>query len=332
MSPRVALALRWAVGLAALGILVTFVDLGTIRARLSGTDLRLAVPAVAGLVIVHVIAAAAWRRLLHELAGVSLGWTAALRLYYAGQVAGFVTPANVGADVYRVVALGGAASRAQLAQPVLVQRLTSIVALVCLGVAGALALPMAGVGAFVAAVLLFGAVVAVVALAIASPTSAPSWARRVTDGLGWGAAGLPSSRGRLGSAVRDGLGLGLVFHGLSLLLGLALVRAVDSTMSAEPAHVLGALAVARLSLAVPLSPNGIGVQEGVLAVLFVQLGLPADLALAAALLNRLGMIATAVVGAASLAWPSRSSAVGDPRQSGPPARGHATSSARAGRW
>ena len=331
MSPRVALALRWAVGLGVLGVLVTFIDLGAIRARLSGTDLGVAAPAVAGLVMVHVIAATAWRRLLRELAGVSLGWTTALRLYYAAQVAGTVTPANVGADVYRVVAVGGAASRAQLAQPVLVQRLTSIVALVCLAVLGAFALPIAGRGVFVAAVVLFGAVVAAVSLAVASPAAAPTWARRIADRLGWGAAGTSSSRGRLRSAVRDGFGLGLVFHAVSVLLGLALVRAVDSTISAEPAHVLGALAVARLSLAVPLSPNGIGVQEGVLAVLFVQLGLPADLALAAALLNRLGMIATAFVGLASLAWSSRSSAVDEPQHSRPPTAARAVPSARAGR-
>jgi uncharacterized membrane protein YbhN (UPF0104 family) len=331
MSPRVRLAIRWAVGLAVLGLLVAFVDLGGIAARLSRADLRLAVPAIGGLVLVHVIAAGAWRRLLRELAGVSLGWAATLRLYYTAQLVGTFTPANVGADVYRVVAVGGGASRAQLAQPVLVQRLTSIVALVCFGIAGALALRIAGLGPFVAAVAVVGASVALVSLAVASPTSAPGWVARLAGRVGWAAVGTASSNGRLRSALRDGLGLGLVFHGTSLLLGLVLVRAVDPATSAEPWLVLGALAVARLSLAVPLSPNGIGIQEGLLAILFVQLGLPAETALAAALLNRIAFIATALVGLAGLASPARSRApvFAGPSQS--PAPATARPSARAGR-
>ena len=119
------------------------------------------------------------------------------------------------------------------------------------------------------------------------------------------------------SAVRDGFGLGLLFHGSSLLLGLVLVRAVDPVASAQPWLVLGALAVARLSLAVPLSPNGIGIQEGLLAILFVQLGLPADVAIAAALLNRLGFVATAAVGLLCLIAPASARPVAV--RPGPPA-------------
>ena len=304
MNPRLAKVARWVIALVAVGLLVSLVDLGSIGTRLAGTDLRLAIPAVIGLVVVHVVPAAAWRRLLHELAGVSLEWGRTLRLYYAAQVLGTVTPANVGADVYRVLAIGGDPGRAQLAQPVLVQRLTSVIALACLGVVGGVLLPIAGLGPFLLLAAVIGTVLAVLTVAFLGSARDGGWVGRIGRRLGWTGAAA-TGRERLRSAVRDGLGLGLIFHGISLVLGLVLVLSVDGQASARAWPVLGALAVARLSLAVPISPNGLGIQEGLLALLFVQLGLPADAAVAAALLNRLGFLLTAAVGAALLLSPSQ---------------------------
>jgi len=320
VSPRVATLARWALALVVVGLLASFVDLGAIGARLAGADLRLAVPAVIGLVLVHVLAATTWRRLLRTLAGVSLGWATALRLYYAAQVLGTITPGNVGADVYRVVAADGDAGRAQLAQPVLVQRLTSVVAIVCLGVAGGLALPIHGLGPFLLGAAAIGVVVAAISAAIVSSARDGGWAGRLARRLGWSSTGT-SARDRLRSAIRDGFGLALLFHTVSLVLGLVLVRAVDADVTRDPWIVLGALAVARLSLAVPISPNGIGIQEGLLAILFVQLGLPADAAIAAALLNRLGFLLTATVGAVLLIAPSQGRGVPLAGPSRPPAGG-----------
>ncbi|HLA65369.1 MAG TPA: lysylphosphatidylglycerol synthase domain-containing protein, partial [Candidatus Saccharimonadales bacterium] len=56
------------------------------------------------------------------------------------------------------------------------------------------------------------------------------------------------------------------------------------------------LAVARLSILIPFSPSGLGFQEGALAMLFVGIGLPADVALAAALLNRIALVMTTLLG------------------------------------
>lgn len=302
-TPRLRLALRWLIALVVVGALLSLVDVGAIGQRLQGTDLRLAVPAISGLVLVHLVAAAAWRRLLRDVSGVSLAWPAAVRRYYAAQALGMVTPANLGADAYRVLAVGDGASRGQLARPVVVQRLTSIVAIVLLGLAGALVLPIAGLGLFAVGVSITGAVAAWVALAVVRPPSADGWGGALARRLGWN-HDTAFSRARLWSAVRDGLGLGLVFHGASLVLGLVLVRAVDPATADHATLVLGALAVARLSLAVPISPNGIGVQEGVVVLLFTQLGLPADTALAAALLNRFALVLTAAIGLASLVAPN----------------------------
>jgi uncharacterized membrane protein YbhN (UPF0104 family) len=318
VSPRIATIGRWLLATVAVALLVSFVDVPTIGARLAGTDLRFAVPAVLGLVVVHAVAATTWRRLLRDLAGVSLDWRATLRLYYAAQVLGTVTPGNLGADVYRVLAVRVEASRGQLVGPVLVQRLTSTIALISLGVAGAMVLPVPGLAPFGLVAAALGGILAITTVAMLRRTDAADGGRlwRI---FGW--TGATVSRGRLRSAVRDGIGLGLVFHGAGLLLGLVLVRAVDAEAVVQPSLVLAALAVARLSLAVPIAPNGIGIQEGVLAILFVQLGLPAESAIAAALLNRLAFLLTAAVGAISLAVPRGARPAPVPRPSRPPVGG-----------
>jgi uncharacterized membrane protein YbhN (UPF0104 family) len=303
MKSRAWTVVRWAVALAAIGLLASLVDLGAIRTRLAATDPRLAIAGVVGLVLVQLVPAATWRRLLRSLAGVSLNWSTTLRVYYGAQVFGTVTPGNVGADVYRVVALGQGAGRVRLAQAVLVQRITSVLAILCLGAIGALALPIAGLGSFLAGVAVVGAIFACCFVAVLRLGSGPAWLGALARRVGWGSDGTPRT-GRIRSALFDGIGLGLVFHAMSLCLGLLLVRAVDPAASADPLVVLGALAVARVSLAVPISPNGIGVQEGLLAILFVRLGLPAETAIAAALLNRLGFLATAGIGLIGLAWPA----------------------------
>ncbi len=297
-------ALRWAAGLAILGAALVAFDVGAVAEQLRRTNVVLAAVAIAGLVAAHLVAVVGWRRLSLAFAGVSLEPWPAVRRYYAGQALGTVTPGNLGADAYRVAAdPGGGARLAQRAAPIVVQRLTSVVALGILGVAGAahlaapVAMPIVAVGAAVA-----GSAAATVGLA--------AWTRRTRGGGAGDAA--PGRRFR--SALVDGMGLGLAFHALALGLGLLLVVAVDPGTGRWP-EVLAALAVARLALAVPLAPHGIGIQEGALALVFVQLGLPVQTAIAAALLNRLATIATALLGVAVLVdrpGPRRSAGTSEP--------------------
>jgi uncharacterized membrane protein YbhN (UPF0104 family) len=296
---RIGVLLRWAVAAALLVALASLVDLGGIASRLGAVNVGLAVPAIAGLVAVHTIAAFSWRRLTASLAGIRLGARSSLRRYYEAQAFGTVTPANLGADVYRVVASGATADRARLMGPIIVQRLTSIVALLTLGFLGAVVLPIDGKPPYLVAMAVTGALLVAGTLAVLAAPARWQLGRGLIRRLGFEAIGT-STGGRLGSAVRDGVGLGLVFHASSLALGLLLVLAVDASIADRAVAVLGALAVARLSLAVPLSPNGLGLQEGLLAVLFVQLGLAPETALAAALLNRMAFLAVAGIGSIAL--------------------------------
>jgi uncharacterized membrane protein YbhN (UPF0104 family) len=104
---------------------------------------------------------------------------------------------------------------------------------------------------------------------------------------------------RLWRASLIGFTAGLAFHLGSVLLTSLLVRAVDP--GAISLQAVSAVAVARLSLAVPISPSGLGFQEGALSVLFVGIGLSPETALAALLLGRISLLATTLIGAAALA-------------------------------
>jgi uncharacterized membrane protein YbhN (UPF0104 family) len=301
MSARTRRAARWLVGIGLLVILLAVLDVGQIGARLASVHLGLALPAIAGLVGVHLIAVASWRRLGANLADVDLEWPNAIRLYYAGLAVGTVTPGNIGSDVYRVTALGNRAAFGRLTRVVVIQRLTSLGAVVSLGVLGALALPIDGLGPFALLVGAFGVALAIAVVVLSSTAGRfGSLGAAVLRRLGLDDAG--SFGGRMRSAVVDGFGFGLVFHVASVLLGYVLVGAVDPALaSQQPVVVLAALAVARLSLAIPISPNGIGVQEGLLGVLFLQAGLSPETAIAASLLNRLALLGAAALGAVSLA-------------------------------
>lgn len=75
-----------------------------------------------------------------------------------------------------------------------------------------------------------------------------------------------------------------------------LVAALGGHADAGP--VLACIAVPRLTILLPLSPSGLGFQEAALSVLFLQIGLTAEMALATALLNRLALVGTMALGAA----------------------------------
>ena len=96
-----------------------------------------------------------------------------------------------------------------------------------------------------------------------------------------------------------------MFHAAAIGFTGLLVLAVDPTVPILP--VLAAVAVARLALAVPITPSGLGVQEGILAVLFTALGIASGVALAGMLLARLALVLTTVIGVVALIRSRRSS-------------------------
>jgi uncharacterized membrane protein YbhN (UPF0104 family) len=295
---------RWGLGLAIVAVLAISLDPRALAERLAATDLRLAAIGVAGLTAVHLVPAETWRMLCRRLGGASLAWRESVTAYYAAQALGGVTPANLGGDIYRVHALRSSGNGFEGAvAPVVVQRATSYLALSLIGMAAlAFLAAQSAVGVLLVipalAVAVLGAALAGLLLAGGGPFERlRGWAIGVLGG-GTAATSSDTWRTRVRAGAGIGLGLGLVFHLVSVLFTLLLVAAVDPA-AVTPAS-LAALAVARLSLAVPISPSGLGVQEGALSALFVGIGLSPEIALAALLLGRISLLSTTVVGAAAL--------------------------------
>lgn len=303
MSPRAWSALRWAIGAAVVAVLVVTLDPAQLAASLSHADLRVAVLGIAALTAVHLIAAETWRLLCRRLVHTRLDWTDAVRRYFVAQALGGLTPANLGGDLYRVQAMRSiSGSYAAATAPVAVQRATSYGALSGLAV---IAVVFLVIGREINAALAIPALV-VAALTLASSAvliGGWRWARRgraalMRRFLSEAAADLDHERDRLPSAILIGLGLGALFHAASIAATALLLASVDG--GAVTPAAIAALAVARLAIAIPISPSGLGFQEGALSALFVGIGLSPATALAALLLARVSLLTTAIAGAVAL--------------------------------
>jgi glycosyltransferase 2 family protein len=301
---------RFGVGIVVLLVVLASVDPSAVRASLVDADLRLVLAGVIGLTAVHLVPAAGWRAIHGRTTGRWLSWRGTVGLSYAAQAIGGVTPANLGGDVHRATALrrSGQDWGAAVA-PLLVQRATSYLALSALAIAAcailAVRAPMAGGLSIAGAAVAIG--IAGAAWLLVAP---PSPLRGPRDRL---LGGTPVPLHGVHGAAAIGFGTGLAFHVAAIGLTGVLVLAVDPNVPLLP--VLAALAVARLALAVPITPSGLGVQEGALAMLFTALGLAAGIALAAMLLARLALLLTTVIGVALLVR-SRHGADVDPSPTG----------------
>jgi uncharacterized membrane protein YbhN (UPF0104 family) len=303
MSPRMWTVVRLGIGLAIVVFLVTGLDLASIAERLGRADYRLVVVGIVGLTAVHGLGALTWRSICGRLAGVQLPWPTTLRAYYAAQALGGVTPANLGGDAYRVVALASAGHGWQASvAPVLLQRATSYLALAALAL-GASALLAASTplapGIVVAGVAVAVAVGLAAAALLVPPRFMGGLLARLAPLLGApGPADAQAPAGARMQAAGIGLTLGFAFHIVSVLLTWLLVVAVEP--SAATLGVAAAIVVARLSLAVPISPSGLGIQEGALALMLASLGFAPQVALAGLLLGRVALVTTTIVGALAL--------------------------------
>jgi uncharacterized membrane protein YbhN (UPF0104 family) len=258
------------------------VDLAGALERAGHANPSIVVMAVLVLTGVHVVAALNWRAIVARLGGAAMSPAGAVRAYYASQAIGGITPANLGGDAYRVLAArSDGAQWGDAALSVLVQRATSFASLAVLGGVALVALPNV---IDVAAPLIAAAVA--LALVLAVPVVVLVRRHdRLPD---------PARRRSFTTATLLGFAGGLAFHMIAIAASYGLVIAVDPGASGP--GILAAVTLARLSLAVPIAPSGIGVQEGALAALFILLGASPESAVAASLLGRLALITTTAIG------------------------------------
>lgn len=291
--------LRVGLGLAILLAVVAAVDPARVVAVAAAADLRLAIPAVLGLTAVHAVMALGWRRMVVQRGGPRLPLATALRAHYAAQGVGSITPGNLGSDVHRAATLRRAGQPWTVAvEPLIVQRATSYLALSLLAAAGLVVLSSASDVSL--AIVLVGAVAAATLLAMTWLVLVPigparGLRTRLLAGLGQtDASDAPEPWPVLGT----GLASGLAFHAASIGLTWFVVLAVDPALATLP--MLAALTVARLSLALPISPSGLGVQEGALVAITVGIGLAVEPVLAALLVARVSTLLVALLGAGLL--------------------------------
>jgi uncharacterized membrane protein YbhN (UPF0104 family) len=133
--------------------------------------------------------------------------------------------------------------------------------------------------------------------------AARAWLLARMDGTG--ASGPESASRPTWKLMAGGVANGLMFHAGSIGLTWLLVLAMDPATPLWP--MVAVITVARLSLAVPISPNGLGVQEGTLAALVAGLRLAPQPALAAMLVARISMLLLAAIGVTLLLLDRRES-------------------------
>jgi uncharacterized membrane protein YbhN (UPF0104 family) len=281
--------LRWSAGIGLVSVIVLGVDLGGVAKHIAGADSVLIAVGVIGLSAIHLLGAATWRLLVRRLGGLWLPWRLAVTRYYAAQALGSVTPANLGGDAYRVYAVGGAGHPAAASLwPVVMQRATSFAALSLLAWFGLVPLwALAGPAIEIVVLGAIGSLLLVAGVVLVLATAQRRGGLRAGQ----------SRRGLIGAAA-VGLLLGIAFHAGCIVLGYLLVLAVAPDAPAVP--VLAAVAVARLSIALPLTPSGLGIQEGLLSLMFAGLGMAPAVAVAAMLLSRLALLLTAALGTLAL--------------------------------
>ncbi|HEX3219872.1 MAG TPA: lysylphosphatidylglycerol synthase transmembrane domain-containing protein [Candidatus Limnocylindria bacterium] len=290
---------RYALGAIVLAAVLWALNPTEVSRTLAGSDLALVSVGLAVLVAMHAVVGAGWRWLIAQRTGERLPLGVALRAHYAAQAAGSITPGNLGADVHRAALLRRAGHGwSGAVEPIIVQRATSYLALSVLAGIGLVILSSSSELSRVA--VFFGGGVAVILVAaswlLLTPTrrfgALRARMRRLVDGESASApddAPRPTWRLMLG-----GIANGVVFHAGSVVATWLLVLAMNPQTPLWP--MLAAITVARLSLAVPISPSGLGIQEGVLAALVSSIGLAPQPALAAMLVARLSTLLLASIG------------------------------------
>lgn len=268
MKRRTATALRIAVSLGLLGLLLTQVDAGAVAARLAALDARWLLPILA-LTVLQVIASA-WRwRFTAARLGLALPLGTAIREYYLATFANQVLPGGVLGDVGRAgrhaMASGapGPAARAVVLERASGQVAAAIIAVAEL-VSGAPALP-SGTGTI--ALIAGGTIGVLAAAAIVGVRRQPAgmlatfWrdTRRALLARG---AWLPQLTASLAIAAS--------YVGVYALVGIALDTPGLATW-------LPLVPLVLLAMVVPVSVAGWGVRESVAAATWTAAGLtPAD--------------------------------------------------------
>lgn len=290
-------ALRIAAGLAILAALVFFVDLKSIvdaLSMVSVADLAVLFLIGAALILISVLK---WRAFLARLRiSASLGHL--YRLYLVGYFVNLVMPSYVGGDVVRSLYVGPNVDRAHAVSATLLERYTGFMAMVLMSL---VALPfssavtwqmstlvgLVAAGAVGGSVALFSRRVSWLGRIVGLPERWTAQAVRIEDGLVWG---ITDPRLICQAAL-----LSAAFHVMTIVNTVAVAHAVG--WEAAPwGELFVVVPLILLVGAVPISPQGLGIQEGAFLFFLQSAGASGAEALAVALVLRAKSYVLALVG------------------------------------
>ena len=227
----------------------------------------------------------------------------------AGQFFGNVLPSTIGGDVLRVSrATRDAGTREVTFASVVIERLTGFVALPLLAFVGLVARPqlVSSATGWIAPVIAGGTVVALVAILFLA--SHPRVAGRFTDHENWMRyiGVIHVGVDRLRRDLRDALAA----VGASVAYQVTVVASVFCAVhtigvDVPTAAVLAFVPVVAIAQVAPISVSGLGVREGLLALLLHPLGVPTGRAVAVGLLWYATTLAVSVAGAPAFAFGHR---------------------------
>jgi glycosyltransferase 2 family protein len=299
--------IRWmklAVGIGLLAALAFTMDWREIGTALARADPFTLAAATLVLSLNMPISSFKWGLLL-QAQGIRPGQLVMLRAYWIGSFAGNYLPGNVGGDVVRAAVIGCRDRLAEVVSSIVVERLTGLFMLLLLAAACLLAAPapFAAVGLLAPLWLLVLGLLAALAGVVLAGRFAESLLATFASsaGLVGRTAGklLKLSRATGRYQQRPGLLLATVlvsavFYSILVLFQLLVLRAVDAPVGlAQVALIAPMIPLVGM---LPIAPNGLGLVEVAFTVLYGQLGVPEEVAFAAALLRRAIAVLVSLVG------------------------------------
>lgn len=258
------------------------------------------------------ISARKWQLLLQR-ARIGVGFSVAAQLYWIGAFFSNFMPTGIGGDAVRLMMTPAPDRRGRVAATILIERLTGLLVMLGLSVIGLVVLPLdlgGPVPHFVTIAAVVGLAVAVTVvlfmparflgmLEMAQPflpgiAQAPfAYAHRIAVSV--------LGRDCSAAAVWGALLYSLPFYGAMMLAQYCMLRAAGAEVGML-AVVLGAPLVALVTL-LPITINGLFLAEGAFVLIYASTGIPAEVALAAAILRRLVDLANSGLGSVLwLAW------------------------------
>lgn len=283
---RLMIALRLLLGAAILGLIATqMTSFADLHAVLLGAHPGYLLGCIAVYYLGVWISCLKWQALLRAQ-GISTGIGPLVRWYLAGAFVSNLLPSDVGGDLGRGALAGRVISnQAGLWSSIVMERLTGLLAMLALA-AGVVSFAPTLLGWSSLAslvVLLLGAIGIGVGLTLLMRATPVVWLPvRVAQAIEQIHTVLRLYARRPGVLLAC-LGLSLVYHALTALSLWFVLLSLDPSVPPGPAFVAPVAGMVGL---LPLTPGGLGVREGVLAVLLQRADVDGDVALAAALLAR----------------------------------------------